>query len=307
MSLDFKAYTFKENSKSDRTLKDLVSNDKTAAFSILGYPDDEAIGLNGGKLGASKAPNFIRESFYKMTPSKDFKDKSISDLGNLSFKASSIEERHEFASKKVLAELHQKKRIISLGGGHDYAYVDGKAFCESQKKEALVFNFDAHFDLRNLDKGITSGTPFYRLKESYPEKIKLFEIGIQRHCNSDSLYTYAEKNQIETLDYELLFPNNTFCFDYFKKRIEAKTQKDQDCYISIDIDGFSSSFAPGCSQSWPVGFDYPSFEKAFKYLIKRFNVRILGVYEVSPPLDHNLKTTRLASLILYRFMELCEV
>ena len=74
--------------------------------------------------------------------------------------------------------------------------------------------------------------------------------------------------------------------------------------MSVDIDGFSSQYAPGCSQSWPIGIDPVSFFKMFSYLMERFEVRVLGIYEVAPPLDLGPLTSRLAGLIAYKYIDI---
>lgn len=303
----FTPYSPKLNTKSDLTLKSFLTDNAEYGISIFGYPDDEGILKNGGKVGAALGPDAIRTAFYKMTPSKSMNSLKIKDFGDLSFKGSDLERRHAFASTQVEKELNAGKVCIGLGGGHDYGYVDGAAFLKDSNKP-LIINFDAHFDLRNLDKGISSGTPFFRLVEEFGESFDLFEVGIQSHCNSSSLFDYADsKKQIKTLHYDDLYPQHKFDFIYFKKQIDENTIQKQDCYISVDIDGFSSALAPGCSQSWPTGFDINSFFQMFDYLVSRFNVKILGIYEVSPPLDHTELTSRLAALILYNFLNTLEI
>ncbi len=299
----FTPYSFNENAKDDLTLKSLLRKNQNHSFSIFGYPDDEGILNNGGKIGAALGPDAIRTCLYKMTPSKKINTISLKDFGNLSFKNLNLKERHAYASKKVKNELSNNKTCISFGGGHDYSYADGSAFLKnSNSSKPCIVNFDAHFDLRNLDKGISSGTPFFRLLKEFENSFNLYEVGIQKQCNSQNLFDFADsKENIKTLHYDNLYPNHSFNFSYFKNIFPKKTK---DCYISVDIDGFSSAFAPGCSQSWPTGFDINSFFKMFDYLVLNFNVQLLGIYEVSPPLDHTELTSRLAALITYRFLEL---
>jgi formiminoglutamase len=301
----FKPYNFIENKKTDLTLQALISKIKNPDVKIFGYPDDEGIFLNGGKLGAAHGPEAIRKALYKMTPTPTMEDLILKDEGDLDHHGVTLKERHAFASEIIGKNLEQK--VISFGGGHDYGYVDGSAFLRKFKNNSIkpiVINFDAHFDLRNLDKGLSSGTPFFRLIEDFGNTFELFEIGIQKQCNGKSLFEYAKsKKNITTLDYESLYPDHSFNFDHFKKTLESRTTEKQDCFLSIDIDGFSSAFAPGCSQSWPTGFDVKSFFKMFDHIFDRFNVHILGIYEVSPPLDHEELTSRLAALITYRFLE----
>lgn len=301
MNLNFKNPNFDTSSKkTDKTVSSLLSDEGN--FIIAGYPDDEGINNNGGKIGACKAPESIRSILYKMTISDTLT--KIKDIGDLEFNGSSLEERHEFAAKEALKHLERDKKYVGIGGGHDYGYADGMGFLKAYSKndvKPLIINFDAHFDLRNLDRGVTSGTPFFRLKESGYD-FDLFQIGIQEHCNDQSLYKYAKENNIHTLELKDLYSYKGFNFSYFSETLNSKTKSKTPCFISVDIDGFSSAFAPGCSQSWSSGFDYQSFKIMFDFLVERFDVRILGLYEVSPPLDLNHMTSRLASLIIYRYL-----
>jgi formiminoglutamase len=304
--LAFLPYQAEKNLKSDSTLKSLLV-EGGHSISIFGYPDDEGIHKNGGKVGAADGPCAIRSSLYKTTPHGKMNSLKIKDFGDLSFEGSSLSERHSFSSEKVFQELNSDKRVIGLGGGHDYGYVDGAAFLKKYINEdirPLIVNFDAHFDLRNLDHGITSGTPFFRLLEDFGDSFDLLEVGIQKQCNSDLLFEFAhEQTNVITLHYDELYKNHQFQAEIFKKELRPTDEK-RPCYLSVDIDGFSSSLAPGCSQSWPTGFDTASFFEMFDFLNLHFDIHILGIYEVSPPLDHTELTSRLAALIAYRFLEL---
>ena len=73
-------------------------------------------------------------------------------------------------------------------------------------------------------------------------------------------------------------------------------------FLSVDIDAFSSAYAPGCSQSWSTGLIPNDFMNLLKILKKRLEVRALGVYEVSPPLDIDDRTSKLAAQILHSFI-----
>ncbi len=269
-------------------------------YCLLGYPDDEGINLNKGRLGAEQGPNGIRSFLYRMTPSPflplDFR---ISDLGNLKIELS-LAERHERARSLIYNLAKHNKHWVSLGGSHDYGYCDSFGFVEAfngSQIKPIVINFDAHLDVRTTEKGFNSGTPFYRLLEQRADQCLFIEIGIQGHCNSRHHYQYVldHGGQVISID---------------QVREEGLTQilsqllmttPHNPCFVSLDIDVFSSSEAPGCSQSWPVGLTSSEFFPGFRWLLQNIDVRGLGIYEVSPPLDINSNTQRLAALSAYEF------
>ncbi len=305
----FETYYSLESKKTDTTVKSslLCSNSNEAEIVVLGYPDDLGIHKNGGRVGAKEGPDRIRKHLYAMTPQNPSDFNTLYDGGNLICTEDlSLEDRHLIAAKEVTRNLNANKKILSLGGGHDYGYADGLGFGESTygTQNVTVFNFDAHLDLRDLEKGVTSGTPFYRLLKEYGNKLDLFQIGIQEHCNSKKLFDLAHQSEnIHVLEHSDLYPKGYFSEKSFTKTKLVWPETRTPCYVSVDIDGFSSSIAPGCSQSWASGFDLSSFMFMFEMILYHFDVRILGIYEVSPPLDNNEQTSRLAAQIAYRWLK----
>ena len=84
-------------------------------------------------------------------------------------------------------------QLLTLGGGNDYAFSDGMAFLQTYaQKKPLVINIDAHLDVRDLSRGPTSGTPFFRLLESKID-FDFVELGIQSQCNSTKHWHYVEE------------------------------------------------------------------------------------------------------------------
>ncbi len=275
-----------------------LSQNEDLHFQILGFPDDEGIQINGGRKGASLAPDLIRKYFYKMTPDASVLQKfSIEDIGNMSLKGT-LEERHE-RGRNIIFEIAQKKqRWISLGGGHDYGYCDTAGFLQAEKAvKPLIVNFDAHLDVRPTDKGLSSGTPFFRLMSEFGSACSLVEIGLQPQCNSPYHARWLTERGGQILWRDQISENNIV-----QKLQEIIPLTIHPTFISVDIDALSSAIAPGCSQSWASGLEWKEFARAFDFLIELFDVRGLGIYEVSPPLDQDDKTSKLAATIMHRFI-----
>lgn len=285
-------------------LKDISAATSASSFVIAGFPDDEGIRINGGRPGAEMAPDTIRKHLYKMTaPAWRKTAPVVLDAGNLSLDQS-LPERHESARKKAQSALSNDHRWIGLGGGHDYGFSDGAGFLDTYikgKYKPLIINFDAHLDVRDTSQGLSSGTPFYRLLTDFPENsFEFIEIGVQSQCNSTHHYEWALKKnaKIITLD-DLLLNQLTMTV---LERISESLVHPRPTFLSVDIDAFSSAYAPGCSQSWSTGLEPNSFFVLLDVLLKRLDVRSLGIYEVSPPLDTDDRTSKLAAQIAHRFI-----
>jgi formiminoglutamase len=274
-------------------------------FVIAGYPDDEGIRINGGRPGAAHAPDAVRKPLYKMTPPLEPAHTAhtvIWDAGNLKVAGQSLEERHRFVSSFALATLKQGATWIGLGGGHDYGFPDADAYitwAKSQGHRPLILNFDAHLDVRPVGKGISSGTPFFRMLEKHPD-VDFAEIGIQGHCNSRTHLEWAAARGARMLMQEEIEASGESFTTMVLRTLDDWALRPRSVFLSVDIDGFSSSVAPGCSQSWATGFMPHDFFPCLQVLAARFDVRALGIYEVSPPLDHDDRTAKLAAQIIHR-------
>lgn len=329
-------------SKSD-LISDFKKNNKNINSIIFGYPDDEGILLNGGRMGARMAPYWIRRFLYRMTPNQLINDFELLDIGDLNIDNFSLSDRHE-QGKSIAKFCYQNKPkqcpLISLGGGHDYGYADGAGFLnhfKNSKIKPLIINFDAHLDVRPVTvhkvtkKPIyNSGTPFFRLIQEFKKSFHFLEVGIQDQCNSPYHKNWLIENQGHILDLETL-RHSTIQTLTKKSELKNKTKNNTDSdiqslnnsmemlkiletkikkmvpaqtptFLSIDMDVFSSDAAPGCSQSWPQGLTYSEFKPMLMFLKNYLNIQGLGLYETSPALDYDHRTSKLAATIIYQFL-----
>ena len=300
---------FTRNDKEDPRLGECVQlvasadlnsfKNQNADVAILGFPDDEGISLNGGRVGAQNAPREIRTYLYKMTPHlQSTRLPRILDMGDLVDKEQPLAERHERARKVAREFALNKQRWISFGGGHDYGYCDGAGFLDAHAGNAVLINFDAHMDVRPTDKGFNSGTPFHRILNEFAGRVDFAEVGIQNQCNSKAHIAWAKSKgaAIYTLD----DVNEHGLMETLQDFMKGKEGKK--VFLSVDIDAFTSSEAPGCSQSWTTGLFTKDFMASLSWLIANFDVCGLGIYEVSPPLDQDNRTSKLAALIAHKFI-----
>ena len=301
---------FSKNDSDDPRLGDFFKsssyqNDKlrTDDIVLIGYPDDEGVKLGGGRPGAQEGPRFIRQFLYKMAwPLRQTTSRQYFDLGDLAL-TGDLESRHTQATT-LISELQKKKmKTICFGGGHDYGYSDASSFVKNNlhsSEKPLVINFDAHLDVRPTHNGLNSGTPFYRLLTDFSEQIDFVEIGLQPQCNSlvhrewalsKNAYLFDQKD-IHASALTRLFESAVF------KRLNKKTP----VFVSFDIDCISSSEAGGCSQSWVTGLRTQDCIDFLNQLYQLTDTRGLGIYEVSPALDQDFRTSKTAALLAYYFI-----
>lgn len=307
------AIPFVENSfvKPSTTIKKKIKSDQRSCFTLIGYPDDEGIQLNGGRLGAKHGPLEFRKIFYKMTPQNS--QNKMYDVGDIKI-AGTIKDRHEQAIKTQENMLSKGYKTISIGGGHDYGYPDGISFLNFSKNnlttleystennKPLIINIDAHLDVRPTEHGINSGTPFFRLVTERGDEFDLVQVGIQKHCNTKKYWDWCTQNGVRVISNNELLEKKHWPFWLAEELISLSTP-DRLLFLSVDIDAFAISHAMGCSQSWSSGLEPHLFFQFLNLLLKKVQVQSLGLYELSPALDQNQATTKLTAEIAYTLVE----
>jgi formiminoglutamase len=294
---------FSKNDPLDLRLGDLVKDKSEGAdVAILGYPDDEGIRINGGREGAALGPREIRHWLYRTTPHPRRPLKTFADLGDLNIKGE-IAARHEKARVFAAEILTKNLQLLTFGGGNDYAYPDGMAFLETFKDQnPLIINVDAHLDVRDTSKGLSSGTPFYRLLESKID-FEFVELGIQGQCNSSHHWDYVEKKGGKVISLDEILESGVSLSEYVFQALGESLLRKRPAFLALDIDCMAWPYAIGSSASWPIGFEPQTLWSLIQLLLKRLDVRVFGIYEVSPPLDVSSGgTAKLAAQFAHGFL-----
>ncbi len=262
---------------------------------ILGYAGEEGVIRNQGRLGTLEGPSLIR----KMLGSVAYhlpENLPLLDYGDIFTINQDLEASHEAISQITYDLLKSHHFPVLLGGGHDLAYAHGRGIQQyiSQKNQKLgIINLDAHFDLRPIPNGKShSGSPFLQLAQEFPENFHYLALGIQRAANPKSLFQTAEKLNARYLVMEDFRLNN---WEYIEEQIIWFLDSVNKVYLSIDLDGFSSAFAPGVSAPSPMGFNPQIAFKVFELIAKSNKLISLDVVELNPKFDQDNATARLAA------------
>ena len=262
---------------------------------ILGYAGEEGVIRNQGRLGTLEGPAAIR----KMLGSVAYhlpENLPLLDYGDIFTINQDLEASHEAISNITLELLKSHHFPVLLGGGHDLAYAHGRGvqhFIAEKGEKLGIINLDAHFDLRPIADGKAhSGSPFLQLAQEFPDNFHYLALGIQRAANPKSLFQTAEKLNARYLVMEDFRLNN---WEYIEEQIIWFLDSVNKVYLSIDLDGFSSAFAPGVSAPSPMGFNPQIAFKVFELIAKSKKLISLDVVELNPKFDQDNATARLAA------------
>ncbi len=279
---------------------ELISPEKKTIF--LGFASDAGITRNLGRPGARLGPDQIKTQLAKLPCAMD---KPFVDLGTVF-----CEEDHLESAQNQFAELvsfcHQQgHRTIALGGGHEIAWAHYQGLAPHYSKLGII-NFDAHFDLRPHKKGTpgTSGTPFSQIAEYCKENQQPFDyccLGIQKFGNTPTLFQRANELNVSYLFAEELFEKSQAgqiaFLDNFMLNLDH-------IYLTLCLDVFAECFAPGVSAPQAMGLSPWQIMPLLKYIIQSGKVVSFDIAELSPPLDEEQKTARLAALIIAELLDI---
>ena len=267
---------------------------------LLGYACDEGVKRNQGRVGAKNGPEAIRKQLGKL-PNNLGEGTHISDVGTVTCSNEDLDDSQKVLSKMVTLLLDAAIFPIVLGGGHEIAYgtYNGIKKHLGSSKRIGIINFDAHFDLRSNENGNNSGTPFYQIaKDCEKEDIPFHYLclGIREDANDSVLFTTAKE-----LDVKFIL-RDTFRIEFHNEInawIKAFIKNVDAVYVTIDLDGFSSAYAPGVSAPSPMGFTPDAVLASLKTIISSGKLAALDIAELNPEFDIDDQTARLAASLIH--------
>lgn len=269
-------------------------------IAILGYACDEGVKRNQGRVGAAAGPDTIRRQLGKMPNHLDANVKLL-DIGNVVCENGDMEAAQSMLEQKVSQLLAHNIFPILLGGGHDIAYghYNGIRKYIGTNETIGIINFDAHFDLRSNDDGNNSGTPFFQIAEECKDNGSVFNylcLGIRKDANDKTLFKTANDLGVDYIE------NNGFSKEYAKAivmKLLGFIQKVDYIYLTIDLDGFSSAYAPGVSAPSPLGFRPKIVLETLEIIIKSKKLLSMDIAEMNPKYDIDGRTSKLAASLLH--------
>lgn len=290
----FQNITFVENET------DLITVDKKTI--ILGFASDAGIVRNLGRPGAKLGPDHIKAQLAKLPCPNTAK---LLDLGTIICEDDQLESaQDQFAHLINFCHQHGHK-TIALGGGHEIAWAHYQGLAKQYAKLGII-NFDAHFDLRPHQQGQpgTSGTPFSQIAAHCEQHKIPFDyccIGIQKCGNTASLFERAKRLNVNYLAAEELYEKSVAWQIAFLDEFMLNLDH---IYLTLCLDVFAECFAPGVSAPQPLGLTPWQILPLLKYIIQSGKVVSLDIAELSPPLDPDQKTARLAALIIAELLDM---
>ena len=272
-----------------------------ADVAVLGVPNDM-----GGQYrsGSRFGPRAIREastlfSFghggaYDHEDDRTYLTQDqvrIVDVGDADIIHTDMKNSHANTELAVRKILEKGAMPVILGGDHSVTAPVIKAF--SEQEPFHVVHFDAHLDFVDERHGVRygHGNPMRRASEM--DHVTGFtQLGIRNVSSSNRKdYEYARQCGSDIISIRQIR-------DMGKEKVLKRIPKGVNYYITIDIDGFDPSIAPGTGTPSHGGFMYYEVLELLQGLSRQGNIIGMDLVEVSPAYDPADITSILAAQIL---------
>jgi formiminoglutamase len=277
----------------------LAKDDEPAAV-LLGFPSDEGVRRNGGRVGAAGGPRSLRSALYRLTP--DARQPRLEgllrrtrDLGDLEV-TGDLDADQQSLGQLVAPHLRRGTFVIVLGGGHETSYGHFLGYV-SAGRPVEILNWDAHADVRELKDGRAhSGSPFRQaLEDSSGTCARYVVAGLEPHLVAQDHLAYVQRRGRAIWRDEL----SGETIDRIYGSMASPTM------VSFDLDAINQGEAPGVSAPNGAGLGGELWLGAAYAAGRCPAVSSADVVELNPLVDRDDQTGRLAALTVWWLLRGC--
>ncbi|MFO7791833.1 MAG: agmatinase [Candidatus Saliniplasma sp.] len=259
---------------------------KESKFVIIGVPFDKTSSFRAGSLSGPRAVRSASYCFepYLMEHDVSLSDIAIHDSGDLE-RYDDVEKMGSDLRKRISDIVADDKIPIVIGGEHSLSPFAVSGF-EKRYDKIDVMVFDAHLDYRDEYEG---------LKNSHATAVKrISEIGTVRDLKVLGVRSISEEeSSVEK-------PNYFEVSELDEGENDFSLTDDTPLYLSIDMDVFDPSYAPGVGNPEPFGVKPGTVKK----ILQRVSSKVVGldIVETNPKYDVSEITSNLAARLIYEFI-----
>jgi agmatinase len=275
-----------------------------ADIAVLGAPYDFGTQF---RAGARFGPRAVREASTLFSfghgGAYDHEDDAtylgsdvrIVDLGDADIVHTNTEKSHANIKTGVNAILDAGAFPVTIGGDHSINIPCIDAF--EGRGDIHILQIDAHLDFVDERHGVRNGhgNPMRRAAEK-PYITGLTQVGI-RNVSSTAKEGYEDARKMGS-DIISVRQMRDLGAQGVIDHIPAKAR----VYVTLDIDGFCPSIAPGTGTPSHGGFLYYEVLEMLQVVAKRHEIVGIDLVEVAPDYDHTGGTAILAAQILLNFL-----
>jgi arginase family enzyme len=279
-------------------LSELLVDDPSVPIGLVGVP------LAAGSVtpgACDKAPPLLRKTLKRIgrydVETGDSLFTPVHDHGDVDLDGLSIEQATQPICDAVAASIERHPLTLVAGGNNAVTRPAVLALNMPLAKVGLI-TLDAHFDMRELDDGLSNGNPVRALMEDGLPGGNIAQIGLASFANTAKMHRDA-------LDAgNLVVSIEEVRRDGIEKVVESAIEhlaKADAIVLDCDIDVIDRAQMPGAPGARPGGMDVSDFFWAVRRIAGDHRVRVIDLTEWDPSLD----STDLSALTAARWLAEC--
>jgi formiminoglutamase len=276
----------------------LVSCGQAAPVGLVGAP--LAVGsVTPGRCDL--APALLRQTLrrigrYDVETGRELST-HVADRGDVDVAELSIEQATD-PIRRAVCESAAQHALTLLVGGNNAVTRPGVLGLGVPLANVGLITLDAHFDMRDLEQGLSNGNPVRALIEDGLPGGNIAQIGLASFANSRAMHedAAAAGNLVVTMAEVRL--------NGIGKSIERALDRLAACeaiVVDCDIDVIDRAQFPAAPGARPGGMAVHDFFAAVRLLAAEPRVRVIDLTEWDPPLD----ATDLSALTAARWVAEC--
>ncbi|HEX5004936.1 MAG TPA: formimidoylglutamase [Gemmatimonadales bacterium] len=267
---------------------------------LVGFPSDEGVHRNGGRVGAAGAPDEIRRMLFRLTPDAERFEESVEllehtlDLGNLEL-TDDVEQDQALLGEALAPLLAAGSFVIVLGGGHETSFGHFQAYAAGGERVSIL-NWDAHPDVRELQDGLGhAGSPFRQAILDPSGACRQFvAAGLLPHLVARSHLEFLAAHGGRFVWRRDLSPAR---IDEIYGALEGPS------FVSFDLDAVEQAAAPGASSPTVGGLTADLWLHAAYRAGRTAAVRSCDIVEMNPVYDRDSAAARLAAATVWQVLK----
>lgn len=276
-------------------------------IAILGVPFDEGVGFRPGTRFGPRSireysmrfpyfdPSLEERGYWDMEKRKRYLSHiRMTDCGDVDVVPLDFQYVYREIEGSIKRILDKGALPVVLGGDHSITYPIVRAF-EGTGPLSLV-QLDAHLDRREsvVEVRFGHGSPIKRISE-LPFIDRIVSLGMRGLRAPEKDFLEAEKRG------ERLIPAHTVQQSGIEKILEGISAMER-CYVTIDIDVFDPSIAPGTGTPETDGLTYAQVKSFLRGISGKSKIVGLDLVEVNPSLDPSGRTSLVAAQTIVEFL-----
>jgi arginase family enzyme len=280
-------------------LSDLVSTNADGAFvGLVGAP------LAAGSVtagGCDQAPALLRRTLkrigrYDVETGRELSTR-VRDHGDAEVAGLTIEQATAPIHEAVAQSAASHALTLVVGGNNAVTRPAALALGVPLDRLGLV-TLDAHFDMRELEHGLSNGNPVRALIEDGLPGRNIAQIGLASFANSAAMHSDAIDGGHLVVTMEQVRRGG---IDAAVDGAIAYLAHCEALVVDCDIDVIDRSQLPAAPGARPGGMAVADFFSAVRRLVADQRVRLIDLTEWDPPLD----PTDLSALTAARWLAEC--